>query len=240
MKTLWNQIKFQKDLYLIGGLVMLGMYVFGMFLHDLIVGGDDELTGVFCIGSFMGLIALYMMTFFFVGMHMVQIFNYALAMGQTRKRAFPAYTAATFLTFFVLGLFLKVLNILEKWRLGLMFPGLYIENFVEPMLRLPYLLAFALVGASFGVLLGAAISRFGKAAFWVWWVILMAVCIGGPRVGTYLTQNHPDSRLTMLLMDVLTFAVDHAHALTAVLTIAVSVIFTGVAYLLVRRQQVNV
>ena len=240
MKTLWNQIKFQKDLYLTGGLVMLGMYVFGMILHDFLVLGDDEVTGVLCIGSMMAMIAFGMMMFFFAGIHMVQTFNYAVAMGQTRKRMFPMYTAATFVTFLVLGIFMKALNILEELRLRLMFPGLEIENFMEPVLRVPYLLAIALVGTAFGVLLGAGISRFGKTAFWVWWVIFMAVCIGGPRLTHYLTDDYPDSRLTVFVTHAITFAASHVQTCLAVLVIVVTVIFTGAAFLMVRRQQVNV
>lgn len=240
MKTLWNQIKFQKDLYLTGGLVMLGMYLFGMILHDFLLMGDDEVTGVLCMGSFMAIIAVITMMLFFVGIHMVQIFNYAVAMGQTRKRIFPAYMVATFVTFGLLEILLKVLNVLEVWRLGLMFPGLDIENFIEPVLHIPYLLAFALVGTAFSVLLGAAISRFGKAAFWVWWVIIMAVCIGGPRVGAYLVTYYSDSRLTAAIMRVIDFVAAHVEAIGAVAVIAVTVLFTGVAYLMVRRQQVNV
>lgn len=240
MKTLWNQIKFQKDLYLTGGLVMLGMYVFGMILHDFLILGDDEVTGVLCMGSMMAMIALSMMMFFFAGIHMVQIFNYAVAMGQTRKRTFPMYLLATFVTYMVLGIFMKGLNILEVLRLRLMFPGLEIENFVEPVLRVQYLPVYALVGTAFGVLLGASISRFGKTAFWVWWVLFMAVCIGGPRLVTYLTDDYPDSRLTVFVTQAITFAASNAQACLTVLVIVATVLFTGAAFLMVRRQQVNV
>ena len=240
MKTLWNQIKFQKDLYLTGGLVMLGMYLFGMILHHFLLIGAHEVTSALCMESFMAIIAVITMMLFFVGIHMVQIFNYAVAMGQTRKRTFPAYTIAAFFTVLVLELFLKVLNVLEVWRLGRMFPGLDIENFIEPVLHIPYLLAFALVGTAFSVLLGAAISRFGKAAFWVWWVMIMAVCIGGPRAGAYLVTYCADSRLTALMMEMLDFVAAHAEAIGVVAVIAATMIFTGAAYLIVRRQQVNV
>ena len=72
MKALWNQIKFQKDLFLMGGAVMLGMFVFGTILHDFLVTGDDEVTSVFCMGTFMATIVMFMMMFFFAGVHMVQ------------------------------------------------------------------------------------------------------------------------------------------------------------------------
>lgn len=103
MKTLWNQIKFQKDLYLLGGLVMLGLYIFGTILHDVIIVSDDGVTSTFCMGSLMAMSGFIMVMFFFAGIHMVQVFNYALAMGQTRKRTYPAYALAVFITFFVLA-----------------------------------------------------------------------------------------------------------------------------------------
>ncbi|MDD7642809.1 MAG: hypothetical protein PUK75_10125 [bacterium] len=240
MKALWAQMKFQKDLILTGTLVMLGMFVFGTILHDVILVSGDEVDSVFCMGSFMALIVMCMMMFFFAGIHMVQIFNYAVAMGQTRKRTFPLYTIATFLTFAVLELILKLMNVLEKWRLGRMFPGLEIEDFLEEVIGFNALLAFALVGTAIGVLLGASISRFGKAAFWVWWVLFMVVCIGGPRLTHYVTEDYPDSPFVTWVNGVLAFVMAHAEAVGVAAVIAATVIFTGIAYLLVRRQQVNV
>lgn len=131
MKTFWNQIKFQKDICLTGGLAMLGMYVFGMILHDVLMASDDEAASVFCMGSMLAMITLVMMMFFLAGIHMVQIFNYAVAMGQTRKRTFPMYTLATLVTYLVLEIFMKILHALERWRLHLMFPGLEIEDFMS-------------------------------------------------------------------------------------------------------------
>ena len=150
------------------------------------------------------------------------------------------YLLATFVTFLVLGVFLKVLNVIEKWRLGLMFPGVEIENFMESALRVQYLPVYALVGTAFGVLLGASVSRCGKAAFWVWWALYMAVCIGGPRLIHYLTDDYPDSRLTVFLTQAVAYAASHVQVCLTVLVIVVTVIFTGAAFLLVRRQQVNV
>lgn len=240
MKALWAQMKFQKDLFLTGVLVMLGMFVFGTILHDVILVSEDEVDSVFCMGSFMAMIVMCMMMFFFAGIHMVQIFNYAVAMGQTRKRTFPLYEIATFGTFVALGMLLKIMNVLEKWRLELMFPGLEIEGFVDVMLNLKVLLAMALVGTAFSVLLGASISRFGKAAFWVWWVLLMATCIGGPRLIPYMTGNHPDSKLIMFAEQTMENIVAHAHTVSVIATIVATIVFTGVGYLIVRRQQVNV
>lgn len=219
---------------------MLGMYIFGTILHDVLFVSDGEAASVVCIGSMMAMMGFVMAMFFSAGIHMVQIFNYALAMGQTRKRTYAAYTLAVFLTFFVLTVCVKVLNVLEVWRLGLMFPGREIENFVAGALEWKFLLVYALVGTACAMLLGASISRFGKKAYVAWWIILMAVCIGGPRVSVYLTEYHPNSRLTAFMLQLFEMAAKHAQVLSVVLVLAVTIVFHGAAYLLVRRQQVNV
>lgn len=219
---------------------MLGMYIFGTILHDVLFVSDGEAVSVVCIGSMMAMMGFVMAMFFSAGIHMVQIFNYALAMGQTRKRTYPAYAMAAFLTLFVLAVCIKVLNVLEVWRLGLMFPGREIENFVAGALEWKLLLVYALVGTACAMLLGASISRFGKKAYVAWWIILMAVCIGGPRVSVYLTEYHPNSRLTAFMLQLFEMAAKHAQVLSVVLVLAVTIVFHGAAYLLVRRQQVNV
>lgn len=239
MKALWTQMKFQKDLFLTGALVMLGMFVFGTILHDVIMVTGDEADSVFCMGSFMALIVMFMMMFFFAGIHMVQIFNYAVAMGQTRKQIFPMYTLASFVTFLVLEAMLMLMNVLERWRLGLMFPGLEIEDFFMDVLDVRYMLAFALVGTAIGVLLGSSISRFGKTAFWVWWVLLMAVCIGGPRISVYLAHD-PNSPVLLWVNSVIEFMMAHATAIAVAAVAVATALFTGVAYLLVRKQEVHV
>lgn len=239
MKTLWNQIKFQKDLYLTGGLVMLGMYVFGTILHDIIMVAGDEMTSVFYMGSMMAMTGLFMMMFFFAGIHMVTVFNYAVAMGQSRKRFVPAYMMATFLTLFVLGVLLKLLHVLEGARLGLMFPGLIREDITGPVTQWKYLLAFVLVGTAISVLLGATIIKFGKAAFWVWWALLMLVCIGGPRLFHYLGEYYPDGEMMKLVMKAIELVTAHAQLVVTVSVIGVTVILLGGSYLLLRKQQVN-
>lgn len=239
MKALWNQIKLQKDLVLIGGIVMLGMFVFGMILHDVILTSGDEVTSVFCMGSFMAAIVLVMMMFFFAGMHMVQIFNYAVAMGQTRKRTYPLYALAAFGTFLILGILLKLLNVLEIWRLKHMFPGLEIEHFMDVILEFKYIFVIALVGTAFGVLLGASISRFGKAAFWVWWVLFMAVCIGGPRLIPYMTSYYPDSAMMHFVEQMMELIMAHAQTIGVIAVILATILFTGAGYLIVRKQEVR-
>ena len=144
----------------------------------------------------------------------------------------------------ILDIFIQILqnfmNVLEKWRLGLMFPGLEIEDFLEAVMDGKMLLAFALVGTAVGVLLGASISRFGKAAFRVWWVLFTTVCIGGPRLTHYVTEDYPDSPFVTWVNGVLEFLMAHAAAVGVAAVIAATVIFSGAAYLIVRRQQVNV
>lgn len=235
MKMLWSQMKLQKDYFLFGGLVVIDMYVIGNIVHDVVIAFGDE-KSVFCLGSVMAMIGLVMITFFGAGMQLVQTFHYAVAMGRTRKRMFPVCALAIFCTVLVLAVFLKLLYALEKLRLTLMYPGLKLEDVLSAALAWKYLLAYALAGMALSVFLGAMLSRFGKAAYVVWYLVIMLFCIGGPRLHTYLTRSHPDSRVTGWMLAAVRVVPDHI----ALVVIAVTVIFTGAAYLMVRRQQVMV
>ena len=239
MKALYNQIKFQKDLYVLGGLVVLGMYIFGTILHDILMVSGDEVTSVFYMGSMMAVIGLFLIIFFFSGVHMVINFNYAVSMGQSRKRVIPAYLLATFLTCFVLAIGTKLLYALEGIRLGLMFKGLPQEDIIGAVLEWKYLLVFAFVGTAITALAGATLTKFGKAAFLVWWLLLMLVCIVGPRVAVYLEKTQPDGAVMNFLVKTIEFFVENGPMAVVGVVLCVSALFLGIAYVLLRRQQVT-
>lgn len=236
MKMLWSYIKLQKDYFLFGVLVVIGTYAIGNILHDAMIVFTDDESSVFCLGSVMAAAALVMMMCSFAGTQIVQAFHYAVAMGRTRKQTFPLCMLDIFLTFFILELLLKMLNALEKLRLGLMYPDWKLEDILSAALAWKYLLAYALVGTAFSMFLGAMISRFGKGAYVAWYLVIMLLCIGGPRLYHYLTTFHSDSQVTVLLLAAIRMMFAH----TAPVVAAVTVIFAGAGFLMLRRQQVSV
>lgn len=239
MKALWKQMKFQRDLVLVGALAMIGLFVFGSVLHDILVVSGDEVDSVFCMGSFMATIVVALIMFFFAGTHMAQTFHYAVALGQTRKRTYPMYVIAAFGTFLVLVLLLKLLSVFEIWRLHVMYPGIEIESFVDVVLQLPYVLAFALVGTAVSVFFGATLSRFGKAAFWIWWVLYMILCIGVPRLIPLLTHNPAANQVVIFLNQAIEHIAAHARIYGAAAVLCVTVVFTAAGYLVVWKQEVR-
>ena len=85
MKALMNQIRLQKEIYLIGFGIMGGLFVFGTILHEIIIMADGAAGEVFCMGSMMSVAGIGAAMLFGVPAHMVNIFNYAISMGRTRR-----------------------------------------------------------------------------------------------------------------------------------------------------------
>lgn len=238
MKALIDQVKLQKELYIVGSLLTVGAYLFGMILFDLVAASDDGITTVVYVGSLMALIIIIVFVFLALGIHLVAMFNYAVGMGRARKSFLPAYTAAAFFLFLVLGLELKLLHFLEGQKIRLMYPLLNWEDPAGAVIRWKYLIGFALAGTAFGMFFGAMIIRFGRAAFVVWWLLVVACCIGGPRLLEACLSN-PDHVLAKTVIDVLGALARLGAALAPVLLIIVALILFGISFLILRKQQVN-
>lgn len=239
MKALIDQIKLQKDVYLTGTLIMGSLYLVGMILHDILVALDDTFTTSLYLGSMMALGGIAVFVFFAVGVHLATMFHYAVAMGCTRKSFLPAYMAATFFSFLMLAVELKLMNFLEGLKLELMYPTLIQLNPVEAVMQWKCLLGIALVGTALGVLVGSLLIKFGKAAMAVLWIVFMAVCIGGPRLLEFCL-HHQDNVFAKTLMEVFHALAKLGSAAAPVLIIATAAVLLGISYLLLRRQQVNI
>lgn len=238
MKALIDQIKFQKDMYLTGSLLMGVLYLLGIIFHDMIVFADDGFTATIYLGSMVALGGMVGCMFFVGGIYLTTMYNYAIAMGRTRKSFLPAYMAATFFNFLVFAVELKLLYLLEGLKLGLMYPTLERLNPIEAALQWKCLLAIALMGTALSVLIGALITKFGKAAWFVLWLAFMAVCIGVPRLlETFL--GHLDNVFVKAVINLIGAFAKLGSAAVPVLIVAAAAILFGISYLLLRRQRVN-
>lgn len=238
MKALMDQIKLQREIYIIGTLLMGGLYLFGIILYDIIAATDDELTTAIYLGSIVACGGVLVFVFWAMGMHLVTMFNYAVAMGRTRKGFLPAYMAAAFLSLLALCLEMKLLNFLEGLKLRLMYPMLESEDPTEFVMRWKCLLAIALIGTAVGIFIGTMFIKFGKAALCVCWIIFMAVCIGGPRL-LEVCLHHPDNVFAEAVVNVFgALAKQGSAVLPAVIIICAAFLF-GISYLLLKRQQVR-
>lgn len=238
MKVLTDQIRLQKEVYVIGLGTIGGLFVLGTILHEVIMAMDGEVSDVFTMGSTMAVFGIWVALLFGVGAHMTSMFNYAVSMGRTRRSFFTAYTASAFVTALVLEAVLVLLHVAERLRLGLMYPNLRIDDPAANVLHWNILLAVALIGTAFGVFTASLIVRFGKVALWVIWFSWFGLCIVSPQLIEQVLA-HADTAVVKLLLRAAEWLFKLGGAAVPVLALAVSAVLLGVSYLILRRQQVN-
>lgn len=238
MKALMNQIRLQKDIYLIGFGIIGGLFVLGTILHEIILIADGSAGDVFCMGSMMSVAGIGAAMLFGVPTNMVNVFNYAVSMGRTRRRFFPAYALGIFFAALVLEAAVVLLHAAERARLRLMYPNLGIDDPAGIMLHWNILLPIALLATTVGVLCGVLIIKFGRMALWIMSILWGLVCIGMPR-GIEVLLEHPDNPLARLVISGAEWLLSLGAIGLIVLAAAVCMILLAVSYLLLRRQQVN-
>lgn len=238
IQDVWKQLCLMRGLLLTGALFLGGLYVVGMVIVLVMMSGTEE-DGVFLLGSLMVLGALFYMCFFSAA-QMVTNYNYAIAMGQTRRQTLPAYMTATWLIYLVFDLAVVILHWIEQRLLMVIYPGMAQDDIVQPVLRWQYLLIIALAGMAVTMLMGAAITRFGRTAYYVFWVVMLVILIGLPRGFTYLKQYQAGSALTIALQQMNAYVGAHVQMVLTAGGVIGSVICILVACLMLRRQQVSI
>lgn len=239
MKALIDQIKLQRDIYIIGLCTTGGLFVLGTVLHEIIWRTmEDAETEVVCMGSLLASVGILVALVFGVMQHIVNVYNYAISLGRTRKKFFPAYTLAVFVMALAVEALTVCLHVLERFRLRVMYPGFKIDDPAEYVLQWNILLAMALLGTAVGVLFGSLVIRFGKIALWIFCLLWAAVCIGSPRVIEAMIA-HPDSRVTRLAFRAAEWLSGLGGMGLVLFALVISAGILSVAYLLLRRQQVN-
>ena len=239
VQDVWKHLLLLRDLLLVCSAFMGGMYLVGIVISTVFMARIDSDESIVLVGGIMLLAALIYMCFFSAA-QMVSNYNYAIAMGQTRRQTMPAYLTATFLVYLVFDLLAVVLHAIERWMMSLVCAGLPQEDVIEPLVRVKYLLLLALAGTAVTMVLGAAIMKFGKAAFIAFWLVIMTVCIGGGRVSNYLGGAGAGSALAHWIQQQAAYIGAHVQAVVIGGGTAVSVLCILAAYLMLRRQQVTV
>ena len=90
------------------------------------------------------------------------------------------------------------------------------------------------------MLMGAAITRFGRTAYFVFWVVMLVILIGLPRGFTYLEQYQSGSALTIALQQMIAYVGAHVRLVLTAGGVIGSVICIIAACLMLRRQQVSI
>lgn len=236
LQAMGRVLLFQKELCVVGAGLSLAAYAAGMILHAVLAAWAGEMTTGIPLGSIMVLIALVVLCPW-DGALVLGNYNYALAMGQTRRKMIPAYMLAQLLVFLGFGIAAWLLYLIEQRLLAVWYPAARIEAIVVP-LYVPFLFAFG--AAALAMLFAAAVTRFGQVAF----VVICLVCTlsgqGCLRLYELLAAYRGKNALVKFLYQVCASFLQAMPSTAVLLILGVSVVCFAAVYLLLRRQQVRV
>jgi hypothetical protein len=228
-----NQVKVKKKDWLNYAGVILGLFVFGVVLAQVIMHMDvvESEDDLFCLGTCIDLVALGTMMTFLMAIPEVSGFNYGISLGCTRKSYWPAAALRLFVMYVLLQMEIMLLQYLEGRILKLTWPAYFTEDLAH-LLDWSFVLPLALTGTGLNLLLAASMIKFGKIAYFFWYILFVAACIGIPRLIDRL-----DPRILDAFVDALT---GHAAQTFLLFGAVVAIVCYVVSYLMIRRQQVNV
>jgi hypothetical protein len=230
-----GQMKIRKWNFLQMAGIILGVSVFGMVLVQIImrVSAEDG-DEVFYMGSFLSVIALLLIMLFFAGIAEANYFGYSVSMGCNRKGYWSALTLRLLLLYICLQVEIMLMQYVEGWVLQLTFPNSPVD-LRGGMLQWSYILPLALVGVGVSLLNTASMVKYGKAAYFVWYVLFVLVCIGVPRLMHWM--NTTENPLYIRIVDAYT---KHRDLMPWIWGLVVAVICYLASWLMIRKQRVNV
>lgn len=166
--------------------IVLGSAAVGIIIAMIIAATSDD--GVFVnMGSFMCMMGTMIIIFFGLVFTCSADFVLAISYGKSRTcfviARYLVYVAEMGFGFAIL----KLVNVFETW-MGTRCDGI---DFISIPSGLTLLVA-AFVLPVIVMAFSALYVRFERKAFWVLWVIWMAVALGAPRVSTAM-KNSPES-----------------------------------------------
>lgn len=229
--VLGDEILASYAIAVIGGLL-------GIIILRIMIQTDKEMDGYFLLGTVMAAILFCIYVLFMVVAGTRVYFNMEVSMGFTRERFFWSYFIVSWLGNLGGVLILLVFAGAEKLLWAAAYPrmegrGLNLLSGIAKF-GVPLSLAITIVG----IFAGAMLLRFGRKAFWVFWVIWMAGFVLVPRMYD-AAGDSPDSPLGAagsLLIGSIRAVPAEAWAVLAAILCAVCLL-TG--YLVLRRQQVT-
>lgn len=159
-----------------------GMYLFGMALTSVLmttVVDDNSYAPLSLLFAQMG--ALFAL--FGVAERFNNGFDLAVKMGETRRGyLWSAFAVTTLEIMAALGIF-WLLRLVEKAFQGLVFPGTTLE--LDPLIWLEdwrLTLGIAVLVIGLAALFGAMLHKYGRKAYWIFWILWMVIFVGGPQV----------------------------------------------------------
>lgn len=166
-----------------------GLFLFGELILVFAVRGMGETDSVFPLGTLMALmVPVFIMVFLGMG-SLPLYFNTVIGMGMTRRRLVPLMFAFSFLQNMA-GIWIAYLfYYLETWIFRTAYAGIRNELDLQFVFQWKYIVPICMVIVALNVMMGAMWLKYGKKALTIFWILWMAVFIGGPRIGRMLAHG---------------------------------------------------
>lgn len=237
MKELKKQLVMRWDEIL----AVFGLQVFAFLFGEVIIAAVVHFSGedtIFELGTMMTLMGVMILMVIF-GMTVTEIcFNIGIGMGGVRKRLVPAIYLVTFLETFLAYFVAYFFHQLELWIFRTFYSGMNNEIDFGFLFQWNYILAICLAMTAVRAFLGMLFVRYGKVAFWIFWMLWIVVCVGIPR-GKEVWKRCQDT-VVVRGIDSFLDAIGKITENTILWGITgISVFLLFLSYFLLRRQQVR-
>jgi len=219
---LWYGLRLKN---IIGNLcTLLGTFLFGSIMFEIVIRLDDEVSSSFPMGTFMCLIILVGIAMFANWQEELQQFSLSVSMGCTRRKFMISYSIQYFILMVIDWVFMFLLYKIEGLRMELMYPELPMESF-DVIFKPATFFLVPFVMLAVGLLIGGIGLRFGSNSRWIVMIAWIALCIGASKIGK-----------GSLLIEFLSWPA-WAYGVFAA---GLSIVFIVIAVLMIRKQRVDI
>lgn len=221
--------------------VLLGVsafaYILGTILFVVIMGIDKEST-TFEIATLIEAIAATMVLIITGSFTFSSNYNMAVGMGAVRKSYIPSYYLVNLIFIFAEYGLVVVSHFIESAQINMLYPSYEKEAGIENVLFTEYTIPVLLLLGAIQLVAGCCMLKFGKKAFWVMWVMWMALCIVPGRIGD-IVENNPQGEVANVINSIGRFFQSVSMPVINVVIVLITVGCLAITWLMARRQQVT-
>ncbi len=223
-------------------LMVLGMeavcFLFGEIILAIAVHVFGEKSG-FQLGTMMTLfVAFFIMVF--LGICVLPVhFSIAVCLGAVRKRFVPVFFAVSFFENAVAAGGSYLFFHLENWIFRTAYPGVDMEYGIEIVFQWKYILPACFAVTALNVFFGTFFLKYGKVALTAFWVLWMAVFVGGPRI-IHLMESADNTVLRNAFGAFLDWFYGFTETSKLAAVVLVSAVLLVLSWLMLRKQQAEI
>lgn len=240
MRELKEQFYMRWDEMLVILCMEAGFFLFGQIILAVVINVVREKSCV-QLGTLLSLfVPFFVMLFLGIGV-LPMHFSIAVCLGAVRKRFVPAFFIVSFLENAVAAGVSYLLFHLENLLFRIIYPGFEIESDMQVIFQLKYLLPACLGAVALNSFFGALFLKMGKLALTVFWVIWIAVCVGGPRLVHFVEiVKSKDTAMGAAFRRFFEFVQGFTESSILAGAVLVSAVLLGISWGMLRRQPAEI